>query len=67
MSAGNRSERGDGGTRTGRLCPLSNTRRENGSRRRASEPQHPIPDQPVPAEVIAALKNLPAANEVKDK
>lgn len=27
----------------------------------------PIPDKPVPAEVIAALKQLPSANEVKDK
>ena len=27
----------------------------------------PIPDKPMPAEVIAALKHLPSANEVKDK
>ena len=27
----------------------------------------PIPDKPVPAEVTAALKHLPSANEVKDK
>ncbi len=27
----------------------------------------PIPDKPVPADVIAALKQLPSANEVKDR
>jgi hypothetical protein len=27
----------------------------------------PVPDKPVPAEVVAAWKNLPRASEVKDK